>query len=331
MATIYGDMAGTLEARAKGQTLFGIDGEINYIYGDAFQIEKSKGGNDVLTGGNQAIGNFLYGDAFKMSYSSGGNDVLTGGINNLGNLLYGDAYDMFYSQGGNDVLIGGANTFSNSLYGDSYKMSDSRGGNDVLSGEVNRSGNFMYGDAYDMSGSRGGNDVLTGGANTYVNLLYGDAYQISDSQCGNDLLIAGDKSAYAFFTYQNILYGDAAYHLAGNIVCGNDRLISGTGNDDMWGDIAYSGFANGPLDLTRVTTGNDVFVFSANNGHDTIYDFRQGEDKIELQGVGVTSFDALMAESHLSQNNSDSVITFGSNTITVIGVAELTAADFLLT
>ncbi len=133
-----------------------------------------------------------------------------------------------------------------------------------------------------------------------------------------------------------MLYGDAKILMPGNVICGNDRLVSGVGNDAMWGDIAYSsdenfGDENLPVDLTRVTTGQDVFVFSANNGNDTIHDFRHGEDKIELQGIGLDSFDALMAHSHLSQNNTDSVITFGSNTITVIGVTELTAADFLFT
>lgn len=74
-----------------------------------------------------------------------------------------------------------------------------------------------------------------------------------------------------------------------------------------------------------------MFFFSANNGADTIHDFRQGEDKIELKGIGGASFDALITGSNLSQQNTNTVITFGSNTITVIGVTELTAADFLFT
>jgi hypothetical protein len=101
----------------------------------------------------------------------------------------------------------------------------------------------------------------------------------------------------------------------------------------MWGDIAnsYNGTGYGDVDLSLVSTGQDIFVFSANNGTDTIHDFRQGEDKIELNSVGVTSFEALMAAAHLSQQDTNTVITFGSNTITVVGVTELTASDFIFT
>ena len=360
MATIYGDTAGTLEARAKGQILIGIDGKTNIIYGDSLNIENSTGGNDVLIGGKDNSNNFLYGDAETMTNSRGGNDAIKGGDNSANNYLYGDAGDMFDdSRGGNDLLIGGVNSSLNNLYGDAYLMSSSKGGNDVLIGGALSTNNRLYGDAYVMlggqggndalkggssslsntlfgdastlSGGQGGNDVLIGGADSNFNVLFGDAYGMSDSQGGNDILVASDNPISDVFVTQNTLYGDAEYHLAGNAICGNDRLVSGTGNDDMWGDIAYSSNGSSALDFTRVTTGQDVFVFSANNGSDTINDFRHGEDKIELQGIGLDSFDALMAHSHLSQNNTDSVITFGSNTITVIGVTELTAADFLFT
>ncbi len=95
----------------------------------------------------------------------------------------------------------------------------------------------------------------------------------------------------------------------------------------MWGDIARSYIQNG-IDLSQVTTGHDVFVFSANNGTDTIHDFRHGEDKIELHGLAA-DFEAL--GDHLSGTATNTVITFGTNTITLIGVTELTAADFIFT
>ena len=331
MATIWGDTEGMLESRAKGQTLTGLNGDNNYIYGDAFLIEDRRGGNDVLTGGASSTNNLLFGDAHEMSGNQGGNDVLIGGSNSALNLLYGDAFQMFDSHGGNDVLTGGANFgyYLNKLYGDAFLMFDSKGGNDVLTGGSSTALNFLYGDAVQMSGSEGGNDVMTGDANSSVNELYGDALRVSDSQCGNDTLIASINLSFGVFKAKSMLYGDAQSHLDGNVHCGNDRLISGTGNDDMWGDIGYSGITNSPLDLTCVTTGQDVFIFSANNGTDTIHDFRHGEDKIELNGIGVASFDELM--SHLQSGETNTVITFESNTITVIGVTEMTAADFLFT
>jgi hypothetical protein len=361
MATIYGDTEGMLEERSKGQTLTGIEGAINFIYGDAYLIKNNRGGNDVLTGGalswinlmygdadtlsdsrggndvliggDFSTSNFLYGDAYAMSDSRGGNDVINGGSNAYRNFLYGDSAFMFDSQGGNDVLIGGANTGLNInlLFGDGRNIFNSHGGNDVLTGGSHSDSNILHGDALSMFDSQGGNDLLTGDTNSHFNELYGDALYISAGRGGNDILIAHANPSSGDFTTNNQLYGDAKIHEAGNVLCGNDRMVSGTGNDDMWGDIAYSGYNSGPVDLTRVTTGQDVFIFSTNNGNDTIHDFRQGEDKIELQGIGVDSFDALMAASHLSQNSMNSVITFGDNTITVIGVTELTAADFLFT
>jgi Ca2+-binding RTX toxin-like protein len=309
----------------------GTSAYVNQLYGDAYAMSGSKGGNDVLTGGADTFANLILGDAYAMLSSLGGNDVLTGGASTFANNLFADAFEIYHSQGGNDVLTGGVNSELNSLYGDAFDMYDSVGGNDVLTGGASSDKNFLYGDAYGMSGGQGGNDVLTGDANSHVNELYGDALAMSGSRGGNDILIASFSTSPSNLVTQNTLYGDAKYHFGENVICGNDRLISGTGNDDMWGDIAFSYDQGSSIDLTRVTTGHDIFVFSANNGNDTIHDFRQGEDKIELQGVGVASFDALMAGSHLSQDSANSVITFGTNTITVVGVTELTAADFMFT
>ena len=56
--------------------------------------------------------------------------------------------------------------------------------------------------------------------------------------------------------------------MSGNAHGGNDVLVSGTGNDQMWGDAqVVSGNAQG---------GNDTSVFKPGNGHDTIGDFGQG-------------------------------------------------------
>ena len=303
MATIYGDTEGTLEARGKGQTLVGSEASYNFLCGDAYAINNSTGGNDVLIGGALSEFNHLFGDAFAIQNSRGGNDVLIGGNSSSYNILYGDAFSILGSHGGNDQITGGDNC----------------------------SLNMLFGDASAMFGSKGGNDVLKGGNGSFLNILCGDAFQMSGSQGGNDILIAGANVNSDARAVANYLFGDAIYNFSGKTVCGNDRLISDTGDDDMWGDIAFTDYMGTPVDLARVKTGRDVFVFSANNGNDRIHDFRQGEDKIELQGLGVDSFDALMAASHLSQQDTSTVITFGANTITVVGVTDLNAADFIFT
>ena len=195
----------------------------------------------------------------------------------------------------------------------------------MLTGGAQSSENILYGDAYYMSNSQGGNDLLAGGVGSKANMLYGDASTFDGNTVGgNDILIAGDRSVSVVTT--NSLYGDGKDSVTGNVICGNDRLISGTGDDAMWGDIANSDYG-AVIDLSRITTGRDVFVFSNNNGTDFIHDFRHGEDKIDLHGIaGVNSFNAITP---LEVSGADTVIRFGSNTITVIGVTDLAAADFL--
>ena len=41
--TIFGDTTGTLNSKAKSQTLLGVESVTNIIYGDAYLIEDSKG------------------------------------------------------------------------------------------------------------------------------------------------------------------------------------------------------------------------------------------------------------------------------------------------
>ena len=87
----------------------------NVLYGDAYEMfGKAQGGDDTLTGGNNAsiagfVSNALYGDAYSMSYTTkGGNDVLIAGTASAGstvnNQMYGDG-------GMTGLATGGADTF----------------------------------------------------------------------------------------------------------------------------------------------------------------------------------------------------------------------------
>ncbi|QNT71065.1 calcium-binding protein [Defluviicoccus vanus] len=96
-------------------------------------------------------------------------------------------------------------------------------------------------------------------------------------------------------------------------------MFGGTGDDSLSG-----------------SDGSDRFVFSGNNGQDTIFDFEHGVDTIEIHGYGVAinSF----ADLNITQHGSDVWIDLGADVagagvIVLAGVslAGLDASDFLFT
>jgi hypothetical protein len=247
--------------------------------------------------------------------------TLTGDITEK-NSLYGDAFSMSAKAvGGDDILSGGFTAQENLLVGDAWQMSQhARGGNDILTGGALAEFNVLYGDAFSLSGqTQGGNDLLTGGANTIErNTLYGDAYKMSGEVRGGDDVL---QAAVSFYGGANLLYGDA-YSMTGWAAGGNDVLVSGSGNDDMWGDAAVM--------LEEATGGSDTFVFALNNGHDTVHDFEQGKDYIDLTAwgdIGIHVFESLTIVS----NGVDTEIQLGSTgSITLLGVGTLLETDVLL-
>jgi Ca2+-binding RTX toxin-like protein len=108
----------------------------------------------------------------------------------------------------------------------------------------------------------------------------------------------------------NKLFSDT-YTMA-NSTGGNDTLISGKGNDFMWGDFG------GKEKMSSVT--------GATFGQDIIYDFHRDDgDKIKL--IDETTIAGKITTSADGLNN---VITFSEgNAITVIGVTDLTVSDFI--
>ncbi len=266
----------------------------------------------------------VYGDAEYVYYNSrGGDDIIFGKAAEGIDSFYGDGLRLLLSYGGDDKIFGAKGAMRNELIGDARDLFSSSGGNDQIRGGADSDVNLIYGDFYDLSGvigdlSYGGNDRLWGGEENTENYLYGDSWQIDGGVCGNDLLVAGGQSTI------NHMYGDA--QTAGSQVsAGDDRLVSGGGTDNMWGDFEeYVNPAN-----NFVNFGRDTFVFHSDNGSDTIRDFRQGEDKIEFSGIaGINEFSALQ----INILGGDSLINLSAgNTIHVIGVTSLQADDFIFT
>jgi hypothetical protein len=101
-------------------TLVGIDGEDNLIYGDVVDAQGGtfEGGDDTLIGGANS-NNTLIGDAGTMTgISTGGDDTLIGGIGGT-NILIGDAVTAGGGPptGGADRLVSADNTADN-MWGD---------------------------------------------------------------------------------------------------------------------------------------------------------------------------------------------------------------------
>ena len=334
----------------------------NAIYGDAKAMDHASGGDDQIIVGNSIrseirnIRNFVRDNSF-LSVKKESNFSL------LNNTLIGDAKTMSHSQGGNDVISLG-NDFVNSV--GTLNSGVYINSTDTTTVLINYTidNNNLYGDAETMSYCKGGNDTLSIGVGIVGdshlaldiknNTLYGDANTMKRSQGGDDKLTGADGEGSV--TY---LYGDAKF-TDGKSGAGNDTLISGHGNDHMWGDFGsyshrvdlhddeedddrnerHSGHDDdhhdseyeddSPAIYVNYSTGKDIFVFGENNGNDIIYDFQRGLDKIDLRSLGgIDGIDDFTITSSLTQS-SDRVIDFGNgNSITLIGVSELSANDFM--
>jgi Ca2+-binding RTX toxin-like protein len=204
-----------------------------------------------------------------------------------------DGHDTILGNGGGDILLGG-------------KGEDIIGGgegDDRLNG--NAHADRLFGeDGEDLLLGSGGDDRLFGGNDN--DTLKGGG--------GNDILSGGSG--------RDKLIGNG----------GNDELEGGDGNDILSGGAGNDILNGGPgNDLMKGLTGLDVFVYELGNGADTIKDFEDGLDRIDL-----TDFlfgDTSAALNFASQVGADVVFDFGDgNTLTILNVlfGKLGGADLEL-
>jgi|EndMetStandDraft_3_1072993.scaffolds.fasta_scaffold191909_1 Ca2+-binding RTX toxin-like protein len=104
-------------------------------------------------------------------------------------------------------------------------------------------------------------------------------------------------------------------------LAGNDMLQGGDGKDSMNGGVGNDTLTGGK--------GPDLFVFNAGFGNDIITDF-QNNDRIQFEDGLFQDAQAVLDASH--QDDGDTVITVGTNTITLQGVqlSSLHEHDFLI-
>ncbi|TXI05611.1 MAG: calcium-binding protein, partial [Pseudorhodobacter sp.] len=158
--------------------------------------------------------------------------------------------------------------------------------------------------------------TLTGTANA-DRLQGGAGATVINGNAGNDWMDGGAGNDRLFgSTGNDRLYGNAdSDKLYGG--SGDDQLYGGSGNDTLEGEAGNDVLAGG--------TGSDRFVFRSTSNSDTITDFQDGADRIQI--VGVSGFGGLT----LSTVGEDVRISFGTVRILVEDItrAELTSADFI--
>lgn len=272
----FGGGSDTIFAFDDGSSPFGyvIDagGGDDTIFGSDFAGRGTPLGHDPrTTSGDVLVG----GDGSDQIFGGAGDDTIYGG----------------YEDGSADASKGQNPPPQNLLVGDGERMAD---------GSISASVTFVSGDTFS-----GGNDTLIGGNGATSNGMFGDATNVqtqagSTFNGGNDVLIAGDGAT-------NVMTGDAtSISGAGSVNGGDDVLISGTGNDQMFGDWSSSGGFSG-----TAVGGADTFVFGLDNGFDSIGDFHQGEDTINLQATGLSWADL--------DTNDNGVLDDGDTYVTVSG------------
>lgn len=263
--------------------------------------------------------------------SGGGRSYTVNGGAGADTIIGDFAGNFLNGGGGDDVIVGGAG----------YDHIDGGSGTDRLSGG---GGNDTYtvdsqadvviesaGQGYDTVQSTGPGYYL--GANIEALALMteaGDAFGV-----GNELdnLINGNigSNQLSGGAGADLIYGnDGADSLFGED--GNDRLLGGAGNDSI-DSGAGNDVLNGQTgnDVLFGGSGADIFVFESGTGRDLIRDFETGIDKIDLTGLGFTSFADVQA--HMLQNKHATVIDLGhGDTLVVQGVfnAEFSQGDFII-
>jgi Ca2+-binding RTX toxin-like protein len=281
---------------SEDDKLFGGEGDDFLEGGDGNDLLKGENGNDNLFGGSED----------DKLFGGEGNDFLEGGDGN--DLLKGEnGNDNLFGDDGDDELFGGeGDDFLNS--GEGENLLKGEAGNDILDGG-NEDDQLFGGNGNDtLNGSEGedllkgeeGNDILDGD-NENDQLFGGDGDDILDGGDAEDLLKgeAGNDQLFGEDGNDFLDGGDGNDFLGGDL--GNDTLDGGDG-DDFLNGAEVSNFGIGEEDRLIGNGGADTFILgdsfdifyddnaanisASEAGQAIIADFNDGEDLIQLSGLG---------------------------------------------
>ncbi len=243
-----------------------------------------------------------------------GNDTLTGFDGN-DTLIGNDGDDIALGGDGADFLRGGGgdDTIRGNLGDDD--IAGGAGQDDVLAGEGDDDINGNGG-ADILRGNAGADDIRAGSGADEV--LGGNGADIITGNGGADTLQGnGGRDDIRGGVGADMIFGGGG----GDLIDGGgglDFLSGGTGQDTLTG--------RGGDDTLRGDGGADIFQFRATDVNDTILDFTQNVDMIEIIS-GAAAFADLVIE----QDGEDVLIGFGAGQVRVVTdtVEAFTEDDFI--
>lgn len=272
-------------------------------------------GNDFLRAYNFTNSNSKAPVGVNELWGDQGNDRLEVKQIDTGN-TFTDVTSRLYGGTGNDRLK--ADTTAGSQHVKALNHLDGGDGRDVLEASLDvRFGSY---EVANILNGGSGNDRLEATISAVPNPYSPGTSTVEnrlDGGWGDDVLIATVTAGSLGSSFLKGGFGDDKLTVVGgtgNVLdggAGRDCLIGGTGDDHMIG-----------------RAGADRFVFAPQNGHDKV-EFDKGWDKIDLKAFAAVGIHAF-ADLDIDVGGGDSIVRFdAANDITVEGVTDLSADDFL--
>jgi len=295
--TIIGNQAGNnLLGNGGNDKLYGYDGNDTLSGGSGSDTLEGGNGNDTLMGGTN--GDNLSGGngTDTASYTSATTGVVASLLRPLDNTneAAGDTYLSIENLTGsnhNDTLIG--NTLGNSISGGGgIDTLDGGAGNDTLHGGASA-------------------DALVGGTGSDT-ASYFYAYKGVTASLTRPSINTNDAAGDTYSSVENLAGSSFGDKLVGN--SGENRINGYKGNDTLTGGSSA-----------------DDFVFAKGYGRDTITDFQNNIDDIDLRSYNFSSINSVLSKA--TQIGDDVQIKFTStDVITLLDfkLSDLNASDFLI-
>lgn len=270
----------TLIGGALRDSLLGGPGD-DWIAGEGGNDDIYAGsGADTVFGGDDP--DFVDGEAGPDHIEGGaGDDILLGSLG-ADTLVGGVGIDRLLGGSGADQLFGGSG--GDRIYaGGEDDTVDGGSGNDLIFGNAGND-SALGGAGQDSLVGEGGRDTLLGGPGDDLlagredadSLDGGTGADLADGEAGDDIVAGGSGN--------DTLFGRQ----------GADRLEGGQGDDFLSGGSESDTLVGGPgADSLGGDGGTDLFIFSAGDGADHLFDLQPGVETIWIQG-GVGSFGALL-------------------------------------